>query len=66
MFRFSIQKLHHCIREGVVSTMQKFFYEYTEYFFSYERKPMPLFVVLRHIKLSNLIKQKVTNKERHA
>ena len=28
-FRFSIQKLHHCIRESVLSTMQNFFYEYT-------------------------------------
>ena len=28
-FRFSIQKLHHCIRESVPSTMQKLFYEYT-------------------------------------
>ena len=24
-FRFSIQKLHHCIRESVLSTMQKIF-----------------------------------------
>ena len=34
------------------------------YFSSYERKHMPVFVVLKHIKLSsNLIKQKATNKE---
>ena len=63
-FRFSIQKLHHCICESAVCTMQKIFYEYTQYFSSYERKQMPLFVVLKHIKLSNLIKQKsATNKE---
>ena len=44
--------------------MQNFFYEYTQYFSSYERKQIPLFVVLKHIKLSNLIKQKsTTNKE---
>ena len=28
-FRFPIQKLHHCIRESVLSTMQKKFHEYT-------------------------------------
>ena len=41
----------------------------TQYFSSYERKHMPPFVVLKHIKLSNLIKHKTTNKEqltRHA
>ena len=65
-FRFSIQKLHHSIRESVLSTYNNanFFYEYTQYFSSYERKQIPLFVVLKHIKLSNLIKQKsTTNKE---
>ena len=34
------------------------------FFSSYQRKHMPSFVVLKHIKLSNLIKQKsTTNKE---
>ena len=61
-FRFSIQKLHHCIREGVVSTtMQKFFMNTPNTTFPVMKaKHMPLFVVLKHIKLSNLIKQKST------
>ena len=41
--------------------MQKQIYEYTQYFSSYERKHMPPFVVLKHIKLSNLIRYKATN-----
>ena len=32
--------------------MQKIFHEYTQYFSSYDRKHMPPFVILKHIKWS--------------
>ena len=63
VLNFNTKKIRYYICQSVVHAMRKKIHEFTQYFSSYERKHMPPFVVLKHIKLSNLITHKATYNE---